>query len=51
MSEQLKKWLDSREFYELMQRYRCAPLVKQEVVIEAFEDVKKGILNAAEGEP
>jgi len=31
------KWLDSQEFYELMQGYRHAPIHKQQQTIEAFE--------------
>lgn len=32
---------DDQEFYELMQSYRCAPMVNQKMVIDSFEAVKK----------
>lgn len=32
--------VDSQDFYELMQAYRCAPIVDQDKVIAAFEAVK-----------
>lgn len=44
----LKEWLDSQEFYELMQAYRCAPMMPQGPVIEAFEDVKAKVLEQHE---
>ena len=37
--------LEEQEFYELMQAYRLAPLVDQERVVYAFEEVKKYIRN------
>lgn len=40
----LKEFLDSQEFYELMQRYRHQPLAQQSNVTAAFEDVKMAIL-------
>lgn len=36
-------FLDSREFYDLMQIYRHAPFVSQEVVFNAYCEVKKYI--------
>ncbi len=35
------EWLDSRDFYEAMQGYRCAPLDNQREVIANFENVKR----------
>lgn len=34
-------FLDSQDFYELMQRYRHSPAVPQESVVQAFEAVKE----------
>jgi len=45
----LKKWLDSREFYELCQTYRLALPSDQAKVIEAFEDIKRHILQETRG--
>jgi hypothetical protein len=36
-------WLDSRDFYELMQAYRTAPLRDQSLVCDAFEAVKTAV--------
>jgi hypothetical protein len=41
-------FLDEREFYELMQVYRHAPLSPQKRVIEAFEAVKRYIREQVE---
>lgn len=35
------EWLEEREFYELMQAYRHAPVVDQAAVVAAFEAVKQ----------
>lgn len=52
MSEQdrirIDVFVESRDFYELMQRYRHAPRMPQEDVIEAFERVKRSIIMAVE---
>jgi hypothetical protein len=45
----LKKWLDDREFYELCQAYRTAPLTDQAIVIESFEKIKRAILRQIKG--
>lgn len=34
------KFLNEQEFYDLMQRYRHAPLSDQKLTTEAFENVK-----------
>lgn len=39
----MEEFLNSREFYELMYSYRCAPTANQNEVIERFETVKKEI--------
>ena len=44
----LEQFLNSAEFYNLMQVYRHQPIGKQDRVIEAFEAVKTAILKAAE---
>lgn len=41
----MKNLLDSQEFYDYMQRYRVAPIEKQEQVIKCFESVKRLVLN------
>jgi len=43
VDERIASLLESREFYELMQSYRCAPIVDQPAVIAAFEAVKEFI--------
>lgn len=40
----MKEYLNSKEFYELMQAYRIAPMTDQERVCKTFEEVKEGIL-------
>jgi len=35
--------LDSQEFYEVMQQYRCAHMINQDKVVIAFENVKNWI--------
>jgi hypothetical protein len=35
------EWLSGEEFYNAMQRYRCAPITNQSEVLYCFEDVKK----------
>jgi len=35
--------LDEEEFYDLMQAYRHAPLMPQDEVVEAFENIKAWI--------
>lgn len=44
----LKEYLESENFYSLMQNYRMSP---RDRAGEWFEKVKAGILNAAENEP
>ena len=34
-------WLESEEFYNAMQGYRCAPMSDQREVIAYFENVKR----------
>jgi hypothetical protein len=46
----LAKFLNSLEFYNLAQAYRHMPHVMQAVTIEAFEALKRGILEAAQPE-
>jgi hypothetical protein len=41
-------WLEGREFYELMQAYRHAPLVPFETVRAAFDEVKAAVLKKHE---
>lgn len=48
MLKKLKDWLGGREFYELMQVYRHIPHALQSEVVVAFDQVKAGILSAAE---
>lgn len=43
ISYNLEKWLDSKEFYELMQTYRHLPLAKSTEVLEAFYAIKDAI--------
>ena len=38
--EQMSQWLESREFYDLMQCYRHMPLSQQEHVVTCYEAVK-----------
>jgi hypothetical protein len=47
MSKQLNGFLDSREFYELSQAYRHAPVDKPDQVVQAWENLKTAILDAA----
>ncbi len=42
--------VESQEFYDLMQEYRHAPLVDQEMVVRKFEAVKKWVNNALRNE-
>jgi hypothetical protein len=46
--DSLKEWLDSQEFYELMQQYRHAPIVPTDRVVKAFHDVKLAVCSQAE---
>ena len=43
----LRAWLESREFYELMQAYRHAPVVPQSAVAEAYAAVQEAIVEQA----
>ena len=47
LQKRLQKALDSREFYELIQQYRTAPVVDQDWVIRAFEAVKRFVMERA----
>jgi len=38
-----KDILETQEFYDLMQAYRMMPITRQELVIKAYENVKKFI--------
>ncbi len=40
----MREFIQSREFYDLMQAYRHAPLTPQVVVQDAFEAVKAALL-------
>ncbi len=46
--EQDEDALDGRDFYELMQAYRTAPLAPQSGVVHAFEEVKAYVRDLAE---
>lgn len=41
----MSDWLDSAEFYSLMQTYRHAPLVPFEATAKAYEQVKHALLD------
>ena len=41
----MKDWLDSKEFYELCQAYRHAPVHNNTLVLAAWEKMKRGILD------
>lgn len=45
----LKKWLNGEEFYNLCQAYRLAPIADQRIVVKAFEDIKRRILQETRG--
>lgn len=47
MTDDLSRWLESQEFYEICQRYRWSPLTNQEEATKAFENLKKAILEHA----
>jgi hypothetical protein len=47
MNQSLNDFLNSREFYELSQSYRHAPLEKPAQVVEAWEALKDAIRAAA----
>lgn len=47
MNKRLSDFLDSREFYELSQAYRHAPVDKPDQVVQAWENLKTAILDAA----
>lgn len=42
-------FLESREFYELSQAYRHAPVDKPGLVVQAWEELKNGIRSQASG--
>jgi hypothetical protein len=42
----LREFLDSREFYDLMQAYRHAPQLPPAAVVEAYEAVKTAVLRS-----
>ena len=48
MKKDIKEYLDDREFYELMQDYRTAPITQQVYVIRAYEYVKSYIIKMVE---
>ena len=48
MKDDIKEYLDSKEFFDLMQDYRFAPITQQVYVIRAFEDVKSYIIKMVE---
>ena len=39
----MREFLESQEFYDLMQSYRIAPTTEQDRVIKAFDNVKAAI--------
>jgi len=43
----LREWLNSGEFYELMQTYRHAPYTHQQVVVETYNAVRDAIVKKA----
>jgi hypothetical protein len=53
MNKELNEFLDSREFYELSQAYRHAPVEKPGQVVAAWEELKAAIRSKAnpQGEP
>ena len=48
MKKDIQEHLGSKEFYELMQMYRYAPITQQVYVIKAYEDVKSYIIKMVE---
>lgn len=44
IADKLREALDGREFYELMQAYRLAPVMPQHEVTECFEAVKSYVV-------
>ena len=40
MKKDIKEYLESKDFFDVMQDYRTAPITQQVYVIRAFEDVK-----------
>ena len=48
MKKNIKEYLDSKEFYELMQMYRHTPVSYPAMVVQAFEDVKSYIIKMVE---
>lgn len=45
--QSLKKWVESREFYELCQRYRNTPFYNQPNVVKAYREIKDAIKQKA----
>lgn len=43
--DDLKDWLNSREFYELCQTYRTTPVTDPYKVLKAFNDIQWSILD------
>ena len=41
---ELENWLDSQEFFDLMQTYRHTPITSQAATVEAFDEVRRQIL-------
>ena len=48
MKKDIQEYLDSKEFFDLMQIYRHTPVSQQADVIRAFEDVKSYIIKMVE---
>jgi hypothetical protein len=46
----LANYLESEEFYNLMNQYRHTPINQQQMVVEAFEKVKQALLLAVDAE-
>ena len=48
MKKDIQEYLDSEEFYNLMQMYRHTPVSQPADVIEAYENVKSYIIKMVE---
>ena len=48
MKKDIQEYLDSKEFFDLMQNYRHAPITQQVYVIRAYEEVKSYIIKMVE---
>ena len=48
IKDDVKEYLDSKEFFDLMQEYRWAPITEQAYVINAYEKIEKFIIKMVE---